>query len=77
MNLNRRQILASLGLGAAFAASGQPGRVRASESIWPSPLKPGDRLIGVAPGTWVDPDTLQGERGWRDRKSTRLNSSHQ
>ena len=28
-------------------------------------LRLGDRLIGVAPGTWVDPDTLQGERGWQ------------
>ena len=28
-------------------------------------MRLGDRLIGVAPGTWVDPDTLQGERGWQ------------
>ena len=65
MKLNRRQILASLGLGAAFTATGLPMRARASELSWPSPLRLGDRLIGVAPGTWVDPDTLQGERGWK------------
>ena len=65
MKLNRRQILASLGLGAAFTATGLPMHARASELVWPTPLQLGDRLIGVAPGTWVDPDTLQGERGWK------------
>jgi muramoyltetrapeptide carboxypeptidase len=64
MKFNRRQLLASLGLGAAISAGGLPRRVRASQSTWPSPIRPGDRLIGVAPGTWVDPDTLQGDRGW-------------
>ena len=65
MKFNRRQILASLGLGAAFTATGLAKPGRASDLAWPSPLRLGDRLIGVAPGTWVDPDTLQGKRGWQ------------
>ena len=65
MKLNRRQILASLGFGAALTATGWPRRVHSSPIAWPSPLRVGDRLIGVAPGTWVDPDTLQGDRGWQ------------
>ena len=65
MKLNRRQILASLGFGAALTATGLPTPVQSSPSAWPAPLRLGDRLIGVAPGTWVDPDTLQGDRGWQ------------
>lgn len=70
MKLQRRQVLQALSLlsGSAWLSSqqrpvqAQPGVPLAALS--PKPVQRGDRLVAVAPGTWVDPDTLSGENGW-------------
>lgn len=69
MKLQRRQLLQALSLaGGGLWLSSQQRSAQARAllvSKAPQPLQRGDRLLAVAPGTWVDPDTLSGDNGWR------------
>ena len=61
MKLNRRELLLGLSLISGTLAWHRPLHASAPQ---PDPVRSGDTLIAVSPGTWVDPDTLSGERGW-------------
>ena len=61
MKLNRRELLIAL---SAIMGSLELRRPVRAASERPAPLRQGDRLVAVSPGTWVDPDSLRGEQGW-------------
>ena len=67
MKLNRRELLLGLSLLSGTLAWKRPLRASSQQ---PDPVRHGDNLIAVSPGTWVDPDTLTGERGWKSLYSS-------
>jgi muramoyltetrapeptide carboxypeptidase len=79
VKLSRRRLFELLGLSGIAAAASRPlaGLTMTSAPATtqlaallanqpaPKPLRPGDRLIAVAPGTWVDPQDLIGPDSWK------------